>query len=74
MKLRSKLLALSLLTLLLPWSAWKLLQELPASQRTELFYRLWSRKEAYGKYTVQRAYRLGMQSRGGTQRRTPFQP
>jgi len=27
-KLRSKLLALSLLTLLLPWSAWKLLQEL----------------------------------------------
>jgi len=28
MKLRSKLLALSLLTLLLPWSAWKLLQEL----------------------------------------------
>ena len=27
MKLRSKLLALSLLTLLLPWSAWKLLQE-----------------------------------------------
>lgn len=32
---------------------WKLLQELPASQRTELFYRLWSRKEAYGKYTGQ---------------------
>lgn len=30
---------------------WKLLQETPASQRTELFYRLWSRKEAYGKYT-----------------------
>jgi hypothetical protein len=28
MKLRSKLLALSLMTLLLPWSAWKLLQEL----------------------------------------------
>jgi two-component system sensor histidine kinase ChvG len=28
MKLRTKLLALSLLTLLLPWSAWKLLQEL----------------------------------------------
>lgn len=28
MRLRSKLLALSLLTLLLPWSAWKLLQEL----------------------------------------------
>lgn len=28
MKLRSKLLALSLVTLLLPWSAWKLLQEL----------------------------------------------
>ena len=33
MKLRSKLLALSLLTLLLPWSAWKLLQE-AASPRT----------------------------------------
>ena len=32
---------------------WKLLQELPASQRTELFYRLWGRKEAYGKYTGQ---------------------
>ena len=31
---------------------WKLLQELPASQRTELFYRLWSRKEAYGQYTA----------------------
>jgi hypothetical protein len=28
MKLRTKLVALSLLTLLLPWSAWKLLQEL----------------------------------------------
>ncbi len=28
MKLRTKLLALSLLTLLLPWSGWKLLQEL----------------------------------------------
>ena len=28
MKLRNKLLALSLLTLLLPWSGWKLLQEL----------------------------------------------
>ena len=28
MKLRTKLAALSLLTLLLPWSAWKLLQEL----------------------------------------------
>lgn len=32
---------------------WKLLQELPVPQRTELFYRLWSRKEAYGKYTGQ---------------------
>ena len=32
---------------------WKLLQELPASQRTELFYRLWSRKEASGTYTGQ---------------------
>ncbi len=32
---------------------WKLLEELPESQRTELFYRLWSRKEAYGKYTGQ---------------------
>ena len=28
MKLRTKLVALSLLTLLLPWSGWKLLQEL----------------------------------------------
>ena len=28
MSLRNRLLALSLLTLLLPWSAWKLLQEL----------------------------------------------
>ncbi|HET6592646.1 MAG TPA: hypothetical protein VFG48_07000, partial [Xanthomonadales bacterium] len=28
MKLKTKVLALSLLTLLLPWSAWKLLQEL----------------------------------------------
>ena len=28
MKLRTKLVALSLLTLLLPWSSWKLLQEL----------------------------------------------
>ena len=39
-KLRSKLLALSLLTLLLPWSAWKLLQELERflreSQETSL--------------------------------------
>jgi two-component system sensor histidine kinase ChvG len=33
MKLRSKLLALSLLTLLLPWSAWKLLQELESFLR-----------------------------------------
>lgn len=32
---------------------WKLLQELSVPQRTELFYRLWSRKEAYGKYTGQ---------------------
>lgn len=32
---------------------WKLLQEAPVSQRTELFYRLWTRKEAYGKYTGQ---------------------
>ena len=30
--------------------------------------------EAYGKYTVQRAYRLGMTSRGGKARRTPFHP
>ena len=41
MKLRSKLLALSLLTLLLPWSAWKLLQEvegfLRESQEHALF-------------------------------------
>jgi signal transduction histidine kinase len=33
MKLRGKLLALSLLTLLLPWSAWKLLQELESFLR-----------------------------------------
>lgn len=32
---------------------WKLLQELSGPQRTEVFYRLWSRKEAYGKYTGQ---------------------
>ena len=32
---------------------WKLLQGMPGPQRTELFYRLWSRKEAYGKYTGQ---------------------
>ena len=32
---------------------WKLLQESDESRRTELFYRLWSRKEAYGKYTGQ---------------------
>lgn len=32
---------------------WKLLQELDESRRTEMFYRLWSRKEAYGKYTGQ---------------------
>lgn len=30
--------------------------------------------EAYGKYTVQRAYRIGMNSRGGGKRRTPFHP
>lgn len=30
---------------------WKELQELPESLRTEHFYRLWTRKEAYGKYT-----------------------
>ena len=32
---------------------WKLLQETDVEKRTELFYRLWSRKEAYGKYTGQ---------------------
>ena len=32
---------------------WKLLQETEVEKRTELFYRLWSRKEAYGKYTGQ---------------------
>ena len=32
---------------------WKLLQEAEESERTELFYRLWTRKEAYGKYTGQ---------------------
>ena len=32
---------------------WKLLQEKDEQERTELFYRLWSRKEAYGKYTGQ---------------------
>lgn len=32
---------------------WKLLQETEESERTELFYRLWTRKEAYGKYTGQ---------------------
>lgn len=32
---------------------WKLLQEKDEPERTELFYRLWSRKEAYGKYTGQ---------------------
>ncbi|MBH54901.1 MAG: DNA polymerase IV [Opitutaceae bacterium] len=30
--------------------------------------------ETYGQYTVQRAYRLGMQIRSGTQHRTPFHP
>ena len=32
---------------------WELLQEKDEQERTELFYRLWSRKEAYGKYTGQ---------------------
>ena len=32
---------------------WRLLQETDVEKRTELFYRLWSRKEAYGKYTGQ---------------------
>ena len=32
---------------------WELLQEKDEPERTELFYRLWSRKEAYGKYTGQ---------------------
>lgn len=32
---------------------WELLQEKDETERTELFYRLWSRKEAYGKYTGQ---------------------
>ena len=32
---------------------WELLQETDAENRTELFYRLWTRKEAYGKYTGQ---------------------
>ena len=32
---------------------WKLLQETGVEKRTELFYHLWSRKEAYGKYTGQ---------------------
>ncbi len=30
--------------------------------------------EAYGKYTVQRAYRLGLTSHGSGKRRTPFNP
>lgn len=30
---------------------WELLQRLSGEQRTEMFYRLWTRKEAYGKYT-----------------------
>jgi DNA polymerase IV len=30
--------------------------------------------ETYGKYTVQRAYRLGMTSRGGDKPKTPFHP
>ncbi len=30
--------------------------------------------EAYGKYTVQRAYRIGMTSRGESKRRPPFHP
>ena len=32
---------------------WKLMQKLSGPQRTEVFYRLWSRKEASGKYTGQ---------------------
>ena len=32
---------------------WKLYQETGESRRTELFYWLWTRKEAYGKYTGQ---------------------
>lgn len=32
---------------------WKLLQEAEEAERTRLFYRLWTRKEAYGKYTGQ---------------------
>ncbi len=32
---------------------WELQQEKDEPERTELFYRLWSRKEAYGKYTGQ---------------------
>lgn len=32
---------------------WKLLQETDETERPGLFYRLWSRKEAYGKYTGQ---------------------
>ena len=32
---------------------WQLLQETGEAKRTEWFYRLWTRKEAYGKYTGQ---------------------
>ena len=32
---------------------WRRLQETDEAERTELFYRLWARKEAYGKYTGQ---------------------
>lgn len=32
---------------------WKMLQKLPLSQQKEMFYTLWTRKEAYGKYTGQ---------------------
>ncbi len=32
---------------------WKILQKLPLLQQKEMFYRLWTRKEAYGKYTGQ---------------------
>ena len=32
---------------------WKVLQNLPPAEHTEMFFRLWTRKEAYGKYTGQ---------------------
>jgi hypothetical protein len=40
----------------------------------QLSYTIDKINEAYGKYTVQRAYRLGMTSRGGGKRKTPFNP